>query len=69
MRAKSGDQLVIRGHRVGNHDRYAEILEVRGTKEEPSYLVRWAADGHESVVYPGSDAVIERRSKKTLAKT
>ena len=69
MRAKPGDQLVIRGHRVGDHDKSAEILEVRGTKEEPSYLVRWAADGHESVVYPGSDAVIERRSKKTLAKT
>lgn len=69
MRAKSGDQLVIQGHRVGDHEKYAEILEVRGTKEEPSYFVRWAADGHESVVYPGSDAVIERRSKRTLAKT
>lgn len=69
MRAKPGDRLVIKGHRVGNHERYAEILEVRGTKEEPSYLVRWTADGHEAVVYPGSDAVIEPKKKTTLAKT
>jgi hypothetical protein len=69
MRAKPGDRLVIRGHRVGDHEKSAEILEVRGTKEDPSYLVKWAADGHEAVIYPGSDAVIERRTKKTLAKT
>jgi len=69
MRAKPGDQLVIRGHRVGDRGKSAEILEVRGTKEDPSYLVRWEADGHEAVLYPGSDAVIERRTKETLAKT
>lgn len=69
MRAESGDRLVIQGHRVGDPEKYAEILEVRGTKDQPSYFVRWVADGHESVVYPGSDAVIERQSKKTLAKT
>jgi hypothetical protein len=69
MRAKPGDQLVIRGHRVGDHEKHAEILEVRGTKEDPSYLVRWATDGREAVIYPGSDAVIKRQSKKTMAKT
>ena len=69
MRAKPGDQLVIRGHRVGEHERHAEILEIRGTKEDLSYLVRWEADGRETVVYPGSDAVIKRRTTKTLART
>ena len=68
MRAKSGDRLVIQGHRVGDPEKYAEILEVRGTQDEPRYLVRWAADGHESVVYPGSDAVVEPR-KKALAES
>jgi len=69
MRARPGDKLVVRGHRVGDHEKSAEILEVRGTREDPSYLVKWAADGHEAVIYPGSDAVIERPTKKTLAKT
>jgi len=35
MRAKPGDQLVIKGHRVGERDGHAEILEVRGKRGEP----------------------------------
>jgi Domain of unknown function (DUF1918) len=30
MKASVGDRLVISGHRVGEHERDAEILEVRG---------------------------------------
>jgi hypothetical protein len=63
MRAKPGDSLVIKGHRVGEADRQAEILEVRGGASEPRYLVRWA-DGHEGWVYPGSDAVVEHQKKE-----
>ncbi len=64
MRAKPGDSLVIKGHRVGEADRRAEILEVRGGDGEPRYHVRWA-DGHEGWVYPGSDAVVEKKKLKT----
>lgn len=68
MRAKVGDRLVIRGHKVGNLDRDAEILEVRGEDGSPPYLVRWSEDGHEALVFPGSDAVIEHRRKASAGK-
>ena len=58
MKTKPGDRLVIKGHRVGDAERRAEILEVRKTQTGRKYLVRWD-DGHEGWIYPGSDAVIE----------
>jgi len=58
MRAKPGDRLIIKGHRVGAMVREAEILEVQGGKGNLRYLVRWS-DGHEAWIYPGSDAVVE----------
>jgi hypothetical protein len=60
MRAKVGDRLVILGHRVGEPERDAKILEVRGDHGSPPYLVEWSDDGHVSLLYPGSDAVIDR---------
>lgn len=62
MHAKPGDWLVVGGHRVGEPSRHAEILEVRGDKGSPPYYVRWV-DGHESLVYPGSDITVERHHK------
>lgn len=56
--ASVGDRLIIRGHRVGEPERDAEIIEVRGPDGTPPYLVRWSADGHESLLFPGSDAFI-----------
>ena len=38
--------------------RDAEILEVLG-ENGPPYHVRWESDGHESIIYPGSDATVE----------
>ena len=67
MRAKPGDRLVIKGHRVGHTDSEAEILEVRGENGEPPYRVRWVSDGRESVVYPGADALIERKRGRASA--
>jgi hypothetical protein len=59
--------LVIKGHRVGERERHAEILEVRGERGGPPYEVRWSEDGHEAVVWPGSDAVIKHRRRKAAA--
>lgn len=64
MKAAVGDRLVIKGHKVGEHDADAEILEVRGEDGAPPYLVRWSADGHEGLVFPGSDALIEHPAAK-----
>jgi hypothetical protein len=58
MKARVGDRLVIKGHHVGDIERDAEILEVHGDDGGPPYLVRWSDDGHEGLMYPGSDAYI-----------
>jgi len=59
MRAHPGDEIVIRGHHVGDHERKGEILEVHGDDDGPPYLVRWDDDGHESLFFPGTDAIVE----------
>lgn len=55
MQAQAGDKIVVKGHRVGESDRDAIVLEVRGAGGEPPFVVRWS-DGHESVFFPGPDA-------------
>lgn len=59
MQASVGDRLVIKRHRVGEPDRAAEILEVKGEDGRPPYVVRWSGDGHIGYVMPGSDAFVE----------
>ena len=59
MKASKGDRLIIKGHRVGEPDRDAEILEVRGPDGGPPYVVRWSEDGHEGLFFPGSDAQVQ----------
>ena len=59
LHAQVGDRLVIRGHRVGEPDRDAEILEVQGADGQPPYVVRWSEDGRVSWFIPGSDAVVD----------
>lgn len=58
MKATVGDRLVIKGHHIGEPERDAEILEVRGPKGAPPYMVRWE-DGHVALVFPGPDAAVE----------
>lgn len=65
MRAAVGDQLVIKGHHVGEADREAEILEVHGEDGGAPFLVRWDDDGHEGLFFPGSDAVVEHIPHRT----
>jgi hypothetical protein len=59
MFAQPGDRLVIHGHRVGESDRDAEILEVRHQDGTPPYVVRWSDSGHEALVFPGPDAFVQ----------
>lgn len=58
MRAAVGDRIVIRGHSVGEHPRDGEVVEVRGPDGAPPFVVRWE-DGHEALIFPGPDAMIE----------
>ena len=55
MRAKAGDHIVLKGNKVGHADRECEVLEVRGDDGGSPYFVRWS-DGHEALLYPGTDA-------------
>lgn len=59
MRASKGDRIVIKGHRVGEHDRDCEVLDVRGAEGEPPYLVRWDDTGREGLFFPGPDAYVQ----------
>ena len=64
MRASVGDRLHVHGHTVGERDRLLEIVEVRGPDGEPPYRVR-DSDGHESLVFPSADAVVEHPAPST----
>jgi len=58
MNATVGDRMHFKSHAVGVAERVAEVVEVHGDEGEPPYLVRYP-DGHESLVYPGPDCVVE----------
>lgn len=60
MQAKVGDRLHVHGRNVGIPDQLSVIIEVRGTDGAPPYLVRHP-DGHEALVFPGADAMVERK--------
>jgi hypothetical protein len=63
MQATIGDRLHVHSNIVGAHDKIGEIVEVRGVDGRPPYLVRYA-DGHESLVYPGPDCVVEHEGER-----
>jgi hypothetical protein len=62
MHALVGDRLHVHSRVVGIEERLGEILEVRGSEGAPPYLVRFA-DGHEGLVYPGPDCLVEPRAE------
>ena len=62
MEATIGDQICIHGNIVGHPDKNGEIVEVRGARGEPPYLVRFA-DGQTMLLFPGPDAVIIPRPR------
>lgn len=57
--ARTGDEIVITGHAVGIAPRTAVILEVLGDPGHEHFRVRWE-DDHESIYFPGEDAVVHR---------
>jgi hypothetical protein len=59
MQAKPGDRIVIKAHHIGEPDRDCEVLEVHGADGGPPYVVRWGDTGHETLFFPGSDAVVQ----------
>lgn len=58
MRAAVGDNLHVHSRTIQEMDRNGVIVEVRGDGGEPPYVVRFD-DGHERLVFPGGDCVVE----------
>ncbi len=56
-RARVGDVVEVAAHRVGEAGRTGEVVAVLGEPGSEHLRVRWD-DGHESLFYPGSDAVV-----------
>ncbi len=63
MKAHVGDHLVLDGTHVGDRRRIGIIIELRHADGTPPYLVRWLDDGHEALVFPGSNARVEEPSE------
>lgn len=64
---QAGNLVIVEGHHVGESRRLGEILEVLGQPGHEHYRVRWE-DGHESVYYPSSDAIVQRADRSQKAK-
>ncbi|MBT2367526.1 MULTISPECIES: DUF1918 domain-containing protein [unclassified Streptomyces] len=62
MQANEGDTLLVHGRTVGQHDKHAEVLEVLGPDGTPPFRVRFD-DGHEAVLSPGPDCVVQHHEK------
>jgi hypothetical protein len=59
MKAHVGDRLIMEGAHVGDHRRRGVVIAVRHEDGSPPYMVRWLDDGHEGLIFPGSDTRIE----------
>jgi len=57
MRAAVGDRILVHGRTVGSGEQEGEIVEVRGEEGSPPYVVKFT-DGHEGLIYPGSDCEV-----------
>ncbi|HXG76382.1 MAG TPA: DUF1918 domain-containing protein [Gaiellaceae bacterium] len=66
--ARPGDEIVVTGHSVGDAPRTALILEVLGEPGHERFRVRWE-DGHESIFFPGEDAIVRRPRRRRAAAT
>ena len=60
MQAKTGDRILVHGHRVGDPEREGVIIDVRGEDGAPPYVVKWNHDDGEHLFFPGTDAVIKK---------
>ncbi len=63
MQAHIGDELIIRGHRVGEHDRTGEVLEAHGPDGTAPFVVRWDDNGHTTLFFPGSDCFVRHLAR------
>lgn len=58
LRARIGDEIVVRGTRAGVVARDGEIVGLHHPDGSPPYDVRWADSGRVSLYFPGPDAYV-----------
>ena len=59
MQAHIGDELIIRGHRIGQPDRKGQVLESRGPDDSQPFLVQWDDNGPTTLFFPGTDCFVQ----------
>jgi hypothetical protein len=57
MDAQIGDRILVESRKVGGGRKSGEVVEVIGGASGHHYRIRWD-DGHESIVYPSTDAFV-----------
>jgi hypothetical protein len=57
MDAHIGDRILVESRKVGSGRKMGEVVEVIQGGGGPHYRIRWD-DGHESIVYPSTDAFV-----------
>ena len=63
MQAVVGDRIIVQSAHVDERTRDGEVLEVRGTDDGPPFLVRWSDTGHETLVFPGPDTIVQHADR------
>ncbi|MEU7059126.1 DUF1918 domain-containing protein [Streptomyces sp. NPDC046197] len=58
MRARVGDEIVVRGTTAGVVARDGEVVGLHHPDGSPPYDVRWADNGRVTLYFPGPDACI-----------
>lgn len=58
MRAHTGDWLIVKGRTDSSAARRAMVLEAHGPNGSAPFFVRWIDSGHETLLFPGPDAVV-----------
>jgi hypothetical protein len=61
--ARVGEWIEVHGHVQGQPPRHALVLEVLGSAGNEHYRVKWVDDDHESIFFPGPDAVIQHKAE------
>jgi hypothetical protein len=64
MDANQGDRIVIESRKVGGGRKSGEVVEVIVASSGQHYRIRWD-DGHESIVYPSTDAYVVNAGKES----
>ncbi len=58
MKAAVGDRIIVPGTHVDDPARDGEVLEVHGSDGAPPFVVRWSDTGHETLYFPGPEALV-----------